>query len=212
MGTSERLRADPIASLGDRSFAAGLAAVALRRLRDREDALDAVQETLVRALVTMRDGASRPAVRIPAFAVGIARHVIADTVRRRRRDGRRSVNPDGLESPAASALDALIRAEERSRLSRAMAGLRASDRRLLERCFVDGMTVADIARRLGEPAGRIRKRKSRALGRLRNLLADGPPSGRAGFRAPAQNAFIDRSNRAHRAGVLDDNVAGASHR
>jgi DNA-directed RNA polymerase specialized sigma24 family protein len=56
-------------------------------------------------------------------------------------------------------------------MSHALASLPAVDRELLECCFVQGERVAAIAARTGEPADRIRKRKSRALERMREVLS-----------------------------------------
>jgi RNA polymerase sigma-70 factor, ECF subfamily len=170
MATPDLVLTDALASLGDPTLAAGLEIVALRRLGDPDDARDAVQETLARAVAAGRDNRLPTAVPLSAFVYGIARHVIADAIRRRDKEGGSGRDPENLESPAASALESLIRAEDRFRLGHALGTLRASDRELLELCFVRGETVAEIARRRREPAERIRKRKSRALERLREEL------------------------------------------
>jgi DNA-directed RNA polymerase specialized sigma24 family protein len=54
----------------------------------------------------------------------------------------------------------------------ALKGLSAADRLLLDRCFVQGRRVSEIARETAEPEGRLRQRKLRALGRLRALLGN----------------------------------------
>src|SRR2546425_1024452 len=75
----------------------------------------------------------------------------------------------GSESPAveADALNALVSAAERARVRAALSELRPDDRELLRLCYFEGLTPTELAARLGEPAERIRKRKSRALERLR---------------------------------------------
>jgi RNA polymerase sigma factor (sigma-70 family) len=75
-------------------------------------------------------------------------------------------------SPASgsTALDMLVREEDLTRMRVALPRLSADDRELLDRCYIGGETVTAIAASTGEPAERLRKRKSRALSRLRELL------------------------------------------
>jgi len=151
------------------SFTDGLYLAALRTLGDAEDAQDAVQETLARALDGIRTRELPSGVRLGAFVHGIARHVIVDILRRRVRDrGRGTRTP--MVSPHPSPLDQLVASEERERVRAAMAKLPARDRDLLRRCFVDGERLVAIAAELGETPESIRKRKSRALERLREIL------------------------------------------
>lgn len=152
------------------TIARGLEIVAVRALGNADEARDAVQETLARALAAIRSDRIPPGVALEAFVYGITRHVIADVQRRRARERGATGDPGTLPAPGPSALEALVRAEEREEVVRALAVLSAADRELLERCFVQGERVAAIAARIGEPADRIRKRKSRAIERLREAL------------------------------------------
>jgi len=149
------------------TIARGLEIVAVRALRDVDEARDAVQEILARALSAIRTERLPPDVPLEAFVYGIARHVIADVYRRRVRDRAPDMDPSALQASDPSPLEALIQREEREMVVCALAALDAADRDLLERCFVKGERVAAIAAQLGEPADRVRKRKSRALERLR---------------------------------------------
>jgi RNA polymerase sigma-70 factor (ECF subfamily) len=161
-----------LAELGP-TLTRGLELIALRALGDADEARDAVQEILARAVEALRKGRVPADVPVGAFVHGIARHVVADAQRRRIRDLARvdsMVSP--LPASQPSPLEMLILAEERDRLGRALAQLPAQDRDLLTRCFVNGDPVQRIAERSGVPADRLRKRKSRALERLRELLAD----------------------------------------
>jgi DNA-directed RNA polymerase specialized sigma24 family protein len=81
---------------------------------------------------------------------------------------------DELSTPNANALDALVRAEDLAAMRRALAELPNADVDLLKRCFVAGESVATIARSTGDPADRVRKRKSRAIARLRHSLGLSP--------------------------------------
>jgi RNA polymerase sigma-70 factor (ECF subfamily) len=129
-----------------------------------------VQETLARALAAIRSDRIPPGVALEAFVYGIARHVITDVQRRRVRE-RGAVEDSGtLPASGPLALEALVDAEEREAVARALAAIPTADRELLEWCFVDGERVSAIAARLGEPAERVRKRKSRALVRMREVL------------------------------------------
>ena len=152
----------------------GLRIMALHALGDQESAEEVVQETLVRALGVLCDKESRSPENLGAFIRGIARHVIADTCAVRRRSVPLEDMPgrDGganLEDP----LRVLVTKEERRRVRGALLELSAADRDLLHLSFYEGLTPAEIAQRSGEPAARIRKRKSRALHRLREAFSTG---------------------------------------
>jgi RNA polymerase sigma-70 factor, ECF subfamily len=145
----------------------GLELLALRTLGSMDAAREAVQETLTRAVVALANGKPSEPGNLPAFVAGIARHVVVDMVRAARR-----IVPLDPDHPAATsdALSALVSAAERARVRDALARLPASDRELLHLCYFEGHTPGEIARRLEEPAERVRKRKSRALERLRQAL------------------------------------------
>lgn len=151
------------------SLSAGLTLLAMRALGNREDAADAAQETLVRALEAIRERRIPTDAPLGAFIYGIARHVIADVIRKRVREGP-CAGCEGLVATEPSPLDALILREERDRVTIALTRLSEEDRALLRDCYVDGHRIVDIAGGDGEPAERIRKRKSRALARLRAEL------------------------------------------
>ncbi len=153
----------------------GLEIIAARRLDDPEDVRDAVQETLARALEAIRQERLPPGVCLGAFVYGIAGHVITDVLRQRARERRAPHAWYRLGANDPTPLELLVRAEDRARVQRALGQLSEADRKLLTHCFVNGERVVDIAKRLSEPAERVRQRKSRALKRLRALL-DGASS------------------------------------
>ncbi|UCF18700.1 MAG: sigma-70 family RNA polymerase sigma factor [Gemmatimonadota bacterium] len=156
------------------SFVSGLRIIAIRALGDEDDAADAVQETLARAVDAVHKGSVPSEAPLPAFVYGIARHVIADTLRRRCREYA-SPEMDRVVAPDPSPLEQLVQTDEVERVRRALRGLARSDRELLRRCYENGERIVDIAGELGEPPERLRKRKSRALGRLRDRLEEGEP-------------------------------------
>jgi len=157
---------------------AGLKAMALRALRDADAAEEAAQETLARTVAALRDGRFREGESLGAFVRGIARHVIADVFRARERV-RRLDAPQMVQdqSPPPDALSALITEQERERVRAALEQLPAADHEILQLSYFEGLTSAEIALRLGEPADRVRKRKSRALNRLRHAFLGRTPSG-----------------------------------
>lgn len=144
-------------------LAAGLEIVAVRRLGNREDARDAAQETISRLMERLRSGRLTSESELAPIAWGIARHVITDMLRQR---GRASVPLVEMPTDAPGPLDQLATAEDVRLVQAALEQLAPSDRSLLHRCFVDGEKIGKVAAALGEPAERLRKRKSRALQRL----------------------------------------------
>jgi RNA polymerase sigma-70 factor (ECF subfamily) len=155
------------------TLAHGLELVALRALGDRDEASEVVQESMARAFDAVRSQRVPDTVPLGAFVRGIARHVIADALRRRARTpGDRLPDTIPLAVPLPSALDALISGERERLVRTAFAALGRNDRALLERCVMDGETVVEIASMWGVPAERLRKQKSRALARLRVLLRE----------------------------------------
>lgn len=155
---------------------AGLRIMALRALGDPEAADEVAQETLARTSAALRDGGPADPAKLGAFVAGIARDVIADSLRARYRSVPLDVVPDhALPSHDPDPLGALVTAAESERVRAALAALRPRDRELLRLSFFEGLTPTELGARLGERVDRIRKRKSRALERLRRALAGGPP-------------------------------------
>jgi RNA polymerase sigma-70 factor, ECF subfamily len=149
----------------------GLRFLALHSLGSEDAAEEAVQETLARAVVALHQGQPADLAKLPAFVAGIARHVIVDMLRARRRVVPLDVLPLSEHPTApADALAGLVSAAERERVRAALLELSPADRELLRLCYFEGLTPAEVAVRLGEPPDRVRKRKSRALERLRQAF------------------------------------------
>lgn len=151
----------------------GLRIMALRALGSLDAADEVVQETLARLVAVLREGRTVPE-NLGAFTCGIARHVIADAQRARSRP----VTPDveGIPHPGMDPLFALVSREEKAHVRQAMAEIPAGDREILRLAFYEGLPSRDIAERLGEPGDRVRKRKQRALERLRRAFLAGHES------------------------------------
>ena len=149
----------------------GLRMVALRRLGDADEAEDAAHETLRRVLSILQSTGIPAGYTLESYAYGILRNVSVDMIRMRQRlDGSAPVQ---LTASRPSALEQLVSDEQTRAVRAALDRLSRSERRLLERCYVDGETIADIARECGEPPERVRKRKSRALAKLRSIFGSG---------------------------------------
>lgn len=134
---------------------------------------EAAQEALARAVTALAGGRLVDPVKLPAYVAAIARHVCAHVIRDRKPtlplEGEAAVDParhPQLQS-RDDPLQALISADEIEKLRTALHALPADDQRLLRMSFHEDRSPAEIAASLGEPAERVRKRKSRALERLR---------------------------------------------
>ena len=148
----------------------GVWIIALKELADADLADEVAQETISRLLDALeKQGAA--IVDPAAFARGIARHVIADLrARRKRLDPLERVENSVVHASAADPLARAVSEEQLARLRQCLATLAPTDRELLRVLFVNDITPGDLAARTGEPAERIRKRKSRALDRLRQAF------------------------------------------
>jgi RNA polymerase sigma factor (sigma-70 family) len=149
---------------------------ALFALGDRDLAEDVAQESLTRVLRRLLTDEA-PVNDLPAFVCGVAKHVISDQRRWEARRVRLDVDrlsgtgvegrsgTSGLQSGGETLSSMVIQEIDK---------LPETDREVLKRCFVDGISCAELGRRTGEPAPRIRKRKWRAVQRLRDQLRQSP--------------------------------------
>jgi RNA polymerase sigma-70 factor (ECF subfamily) len=139
------------------------------------DAEDAVQEAFVKAygaLGRFRDDAP--------FRPWMLRIVANEASNRRRAAGRRArlalrlaEEPDRLSGDAApSPEEAVLEADDRAALMRAVNELREEDRLVLGYRFFLGLSEAETAGVLDCALGTVKSRQSRALRRLRSLLPE----------------------------------------
>ena len=147
-----------------------LFAFCLRRLGNREDAEDAVAETMMRAVRSAGQFRWRGAG-FDAWVFRICKNVIIDMSRSRSRRtalvgrGERPLDPASVEEQAALS-------EEHAAVRRAFDHLSQDDRDLLELRVVAGLSSEEAAYVLQRRPGAVRVAQSRALKRLRTYLAE----------------------------------------
>jgi RNA polymerase sigma factor (sigma-70 family) len=160
---------DALAALYDR-FGRVAYGLALRILRDRALAEDAVQEAF---LTIWRQAASfDPARAKPStWILTLVHRRAVDLVRREER--RRAEPIDDVQHPTGEATDeeAALRAQRRL-VQEALRKLPDDQREALELAYYGGYTQSEIAERLGQPLGTIKSRMFSGLSRLRDQLAE----------------------------------------
>lgn len=144
-----------------RTYSRSLFAVAFAILRDRGEAEDVVQDTLVKAY-----GARwrvRNAEKFPAWLASVARNRALDVLRRRR-----WVPLDGHE-PAVECAETEDE-EARERLHRTLAGLPETHRIALTLRYLEGLDHRAIEQTMGVSNGALRGILGRALATMRKAL------------------------------------------
>jgi RNA polymerase sigma-70 factor (ECF subfamily) len=159
-----------LAALYDR-FGRVAYGLALRVLRDRTLAEDAVQE----AFLTVWRNADRfmpERAKASTWILTFAHRRAVDLVRREQR--RRAEPLEGAPEPAGgSAEEAAWLRLERERVQAALAELPDQQREAIELAYYGGYTQSELAERLGQPLGTIKSRMFTGLARLRELLDEG---------------------------------------
>jgi RNA polymerase sigma factor (sigma-70 family) len=144
--------------------------LALRILRDRALAEDAVQEAF---LAVWRSAGSFLAEqgKPSTWILTLVHRRAVDLVRREER--RRAEPFDELVQPTGEATDeeAWLRAQ-RQVVQEALRKLPPEQREALELAYYGGFTQSELAERLGQPLGTIKSRMFTGLKRLRELLAE----------------------------------------
>lgn len=146
---------------------------ALRRLRDRTMAEEVAQDTLIAVLEALRDNKIKDPARLPGFIFGVAKNLVLKALRKR---SLQTVSWPDLPVEQDSWLDdpdaALLLDEQRQQVREALDQLSASDRDILRRTFVAEQSLEEVAVDMGIPNVAVRKRKSRALERLRKVFQE----------------------------------------
>ncbi len=152
-------------------FAPVAFALALRVLRDRGLAEDAVQEAFLavwRTAARFLPGRARART----WVLTLVHRRAVDLVRR---EGRcRMEASDATAQGADDATDDVVLVRlERQRVQEALAKLPDRQRETIELAYYGGFTQSELAEKIGEPLGTIKSRMFNGLGRLRELLQEG---------------------------------------
>lgn len=143
----------------------------LRRVRDPEDAAEAIAETFV--TLWRRFDRCPQGEHLRPWVFGVARRVIANQHRGERR--RTALGERLVANFDPAAFEAAVAAEEPTALAQAFAGLSESDRELLSLVAWECLTRDEIAVALGTSRPAVRLRLHRARKRLRDALAPTQP-------------------------------------
>jgi RNA polymerase sigma-70 factor, ECF subfamily len=139
---------------------------ALKLARNGPDADDLVQDCLLRAL--SRQHQFEPGTNLLAWLTTILRNLFFNTCQRRKRMAEVQLEPD----TAHALLDApQLHQIELSDTGRALEGLSRDQKRVVQRCGVEGASYEDVAQEMGVSVGTIRSRLSRARSYLREQVA-----------------------------------------
>jgi RNA polymerase sigma-70 factor (ECF subfamily) len=139
--------------------------VCLRILGDRENALDATQETFL--TVFRKASQFKGDSALGTWIYRIAVNTCYDQIRKSGRKPTESL-PDHLEPPDASAEDAIEAAGLRPEIERALAALPPDFRAAVVLSDLEGMSLPEAAATLGIPVGTVKSRVFRG----RRLLAE----------------------------------------
>lgn len=151
-----------------------LFSLALRMLRNSDDAKDAVQETLLKALRSLKDfDPDRP---IRPWLCRICSNCCVDAVRARKRDGEPLDQHEYmLEDPGQSLHDSASERMRGEALEEAISRLPARYRQIIRMRHFKHMDVIEIAHALEKPEGTVKSWLFRARALLKKDL--GPALG-----------------------------------
>jgi RNA polymerase sigma-70 factor (ECF subfamily) len=151
-----------------RRYARAVLGLALRRLRDRGRAEDAVQETF--ASIWRAAGSYRPERgRGAPWLYAVARNAISDRGRARHEPPADAPDePSGELGPDEQAEQGWLS----FRVHGAVETLPASERQLIELAYWGGLSQSEIAEKLSIPLGTVKTRTRSALAKLADALGE----------------------------------------
>lgn len=141
--------------------------LALRRLGDREQAEDAVQDTFTSVWRSARSYRSDRGPGGP-WLYTVARNAIVDKARARRRDV--GGEPPDVASAEAGPHERAEAGWQSFVVHRAFAELPSSERAVLELAYWSGLSQSEISEFLNVPLGTVKTRTRNGLARLADLL------------------------------------------
>jgi RNA polymerase sigma-70 factor (ECF subfamily) len=151
-------------------FARPIYALISARLHDSERARDLTQDVLLAILSALRAGRLREEEALHGFVLATARNHVFTHFRERSREPRmEEVSPE-LTAPRIE--DRLEAKERMEILRKALRRLSADEREILRLTTIDRLAPDQIAARLNLAPEAVRKRKSRALKKLADVIAN----------------------------------------
>ncbi len=151
----------------------------LRRVRDRSVAEEIAQSTLLVLIEAIRERRIRKEESVGSFIFGVATNLI----REHYRETTRSDGIEALEEADRTVVwgddpeAALLLSEQQRLVGRALGKLSREDQELLTRLSQSGRPPQAIASEIGISWSALRKRKSRALTRLKEVLEESQKRG-----------------------------------
>jgi RNA polymerase sigma-70 factor (ECF subfamily) len=142
----------------------------LARVRDRDTAEELTQDTLLAALAALRKGQLRQAESLGAFIHGVGRNLVNNHLRTRRSQPAAVQLSDDM--PVAVPHEDFEGAQRLALVRREIGRLEPADREILMRTLVRGEKPGQIAQEMALSPEVVRARKSRALRRVIQRLAD----------------------------------------
>lgn len=144
-------------------------AIAMRSLRDPEDAQDVTQQVFVAAWRSRHTLQPGP-VALPRWLIGITRHAIADLHSGRRRMMERDAAAGSSSAPVTYSLDDAV--VEKVYLQYELGRLGSPREDVVRLAVIEGFTHAEIATRLDMPMGTVKSHVRRGLSVLRERLEE----------------------------------------
>jgi len=141
------------------------------RVRTVGEAEDVTEEVFLGALQTVGSLRATSEIGFLAWLFQIARHKIADHLRRQYRPPTEPLDPElDVSDPAELPEDQIIRLDEEQAVRTALAELTDEQREVVVMKFSLGYDNARVASVLGKSPGAINQLQHRALGALRRIL------------------------------------------
>jgi RNA polymerase sigma-70 factor (ECF subfamily) len=151
-------------------------AIAMRILRNVEEAEDVVQDTFLevwRRSAQFDDGRGAAI----AWIVTIARSRAIDRLRASHTAGRALdgvvANEDVMRTALPSPADRMDERRDGARVATALAALPALQRETIELAYFEGLSQSEIAAKTGTPLGTVKMRVKLAISKLTGLLKEG---------------------------------------
>jgi RNA polymerase sigma factor (sigma-70 family) len=144
--------------------------LALRTLSQQSEAEDVTQRVFIQAWRSREnfDPNRRP---LPAWLVGITRHVVSDRMSERSREWRLQKRVATADPPAVEVDDGIAdRVADAVVVADGLSRLEQPRRRVVEMSFFDGLTHSQIADSLGLPLGTVKSHIKRGLAQLKTHL------------------------------------------